>query len=30
MLRLRILRVVPIKPSVIVKLWRLIEKYHIY
>ena len=30
MLRLRILRVVPIKPSIIVKSWRLIEKYHIY
>ena len=30
MLRLRILRVVPIKPSVIVKSWRLIENYHIY
>ena len=30
MLRLRILRVVPLKPSIIAKSWKLIEKYHIY
>jgi hypothetical protein len=30
MLRLRILRVVPVKSSIIVKSWRLIEKYHVY
>ena len=30
MLKLRVLRVVPVKPLIIAKTWRLIEKYHIY
>jgi len=30
MLKLRILRIVPVKPSIVVKSWRLVEKYHVY
>jgi len=30
MLRLRVLRVVPLRTSVVVRAWNLVERYHIY
>lgn len=30
MLKLRILRIVPVKASIVVESWRLVEKYHVY
>lgn len=30
MLRLRVLKVIPVKASIIAKTWSLVEKYHVY